>query len=88
VAARRSWTRWWKIAIATAVLLLVAASYAFYARSRPVLTDRDVIVLSDFVNTTGETVFDGTLKRALAMQFEQSPFLSLYPDEGSEKRCV
>jgi hypothetical protein len=37
------------------------------------LTERDSIVLADFVNTTGETVFDGTLKQALAVQLEQSP---------------
>jgi serine/threonine protein kinase/Flp pilus assembly protein TadD len=80
--ARRSWMRWWKVALPVVVLVPLAVAYALYARSRPVLTDRDVIVLSEFVNTTGDPVFDDTLKRALAMQLEQSPFLSLFPDEG------
>jgi serine/threonine protein kinase/tetratricopeptide (TPR) repeat protein len=67
---------------ATAMVALAAGAYAWHARSRPILTDRDVILLADFANTTGDPVFDGTLKRALAMQLEQSPFLSLYSDEG------
>ena len=45
------------------------------------LTDKDVLVLADFANTTGDTVFDGTLRQGLAVQLEQSPFLSIIPDE-------
>ena len=44
------------------------------------LTDKDSILLSDFVNTTGDPVFDGTLKQALAVQLEQSPYLNLVPE--------
>jgi hypothetical protein len=43
----------------------------------PKLTDKDKIVLADFTNTTGDPVFDGTLRQGLAVQLEQSPFLSL-----------
>src|SRR3546814_2762921 len=47
----------------------------------PALTERDTILVADFVNTTGDPVFDGTLKHALAVQLEQSPFLNIFPDE-------
>jgi hypothetical protein len=45
------------------------------------LTDRDTIVLGDFTNTTGDPVFDDTLRQGLAVQLQQSPFLSLISDE-------
>jgi eukaryotic-like serine/threonine-protein kinase len=44
------------------------------------LTEKDSIVLADFTNTTGDAVFDGTLKTALQVSLAQSPFLSLVPD--------
>jgi eukaryotic-like serine/threonine-protein kinase len=45
------------------------------------LTDRDTILVADFQNTTGEAVFDGALKVALAVALEQSPFLQVFPDD-------
>ena len=45
------------------------------------LTDKDTIVLADFTNTTGDPVFDGTLRQGLAVQLEQSPFFSLVSEE-------
>jgi len=50
-------------------------------RHAQALTDKDTVLLADFVNTTGEPVFDGTLKQALAVQLGQSPFLNIYPEE-------
>jgi tetratricopeptide (TPR) repeat protein len=47
----------------------------------PVLTERDSILLTDFVNTTGDSVFDGTLKKALAVALGQSPYLNVVSDE-------
>ena len=73
-----------KVAVAIiALLLLVATASAFYLykRSAHALTSRDTILLTDFVNTTGEPVFDGTLKQALAVQLGQTPFLNLFPDD-------
>lgn len=70
--------------IALGVFLLVTASAAtvlFLSRHRRVLTAQDTVVLSDFVNTTGDPVFDGTLRQGLAVQLEQSPFLSLISEE-------
>ena len=69
--------------VATAVLaILVAALGAWYWRSHrtPTLTDKDQLILADFTNQTGDAVFDSTLKEALAIQLEQSPFLLLVSD--------
>ena len=70
----------WKIAIPVAVVLVaVAAGFFFYSRRSAKLTEKDSILLADFVNTTGDSVFDGTLKQALAVQLEQSPYLNILP---------
>ncbi len=65
---------------AAAVLTLSGASY-FYLHRTPKLTEKDTIVLADFTNTTGDPVFDGTLRQAMAVQLEQSPFLSLVSEQ-------
>jgi tetratricopeptide (TPR) repeat protein len=73
-----------KIAVAlTALVVLVAVSAGVYflRNRKPTFTDKDTILLTDFVNTTGEPVFDGTLKQALAVQLGQTPFLNLFPDD-------
>jgi eukaryotic-like serine/threonine-protein kinase len=69
------------IAAAAAVLTALVVAGVFYFRSRPVsaLTEKDTVVLADFANTTGDPVFDGTLKQALAVDLEQSPFLRVVP---------
>src|SRR4029077_8837512 len=54
--------------------------YFVFARRTVALTDKDTILISDFVNTTGDGVFDGTLKQGLAVQLGQSPYLNLFPD--------
>ena len=64
-----------------AVILLGAVSMFYFVRGTPALTDKDTVLLTDFVNTTGEQVFDGTLKQALAVQLGQSPYLNIFPDE-------
>jgi eukaryotic-like serine/threonine-protein kinase len=79
--------RWKTIApaVAVAALALTAAGYFYLHHRTPKLTDRDTIVLGDFTNTTGDPVFDGTLRQGLAVQLEQSPFLSLVSDERIQK---
>ena len=62
------------------MLALFAAAY-FYFQPAPRLTDKDMIVLADFTNRTGDPVFDETLRQGLAVQLEQSPFLSLVSDQ-------
>jgi eukaryotic-like serine/threonine-protein kinase len=72
----------WKVAIrAVLALVLLTVGGYFYFHRRPKLTDRDTIVLSEFDNTTGDPVFDGTLRQGLSVELEQSPFLSVVTDE-------
>ena len=73
--------RWKVIFPAAAVVLALAVAGYFYLHRAPKLTDRDTLVLADFTNTTGDPVFDGTLRRGLAVELEQSPFLSLVSDQ-------
>jgi eukaryotic-like serine/threonine-protein kinase len=63
-------------------LAVVALAAAFFSmRQGRALTERDTILLTDFVNTTADPVFDGTLKKALAVDLGQSPYLNVYPDQ-------
>jgi len=67
---------------ATAIALSLVATLAYvYLHRKPKLTDKDTIVVADFTNTTGDAVFDDTLRQGLAVQLEQSPFLSLISEE-------
>jgi serine/threonine protein kinase/Flp pilus assembly protein TadD len=73
----------WKTpAVAAAVLIaaLIGGGLFFRSRRASALTEKDTVVLADFLNTTGDAVFDGTLKQALAVQLEQSPYLNLLPE--------
>jgi eukaryotic-like serine/threonine-protein kinase len=62
-----------------AVTLWSVDSYVRRQRSRR-LSETDTVVLADFANTTGESVFDGSLRQALSMQLQQSPFLNVLSD--------
>jgi serine/threonine protein kinase/Flp pilus assembly protein TadD len=64
-----------------AVIVVAAVSAYFYFHRQPVLTDKDTILLADFVNRTGDDVFDDALKQALAIQLEQSPFFNIFPED-------
>jgi DNA-binding winged helix-turn-helix (wHTH) protein/tetratricopeptide (TPR) repeat protein len=79
---RSVWRQYVKIvppALLLVTLSVVLAGFR-YLRPRPALTDKDVIVLADLDNRTGEPVFNNTLRTALAIDLEQSPFLSVLPD--------
>ena len=79
VAGRRHW----KVLVPAAVVLVAAAIAGAYLRSRQTthrLTDKDTIVLADFANSTGDAVFDDTLKTALSVALNQSPFLNVLPE--------
>ncbi|HWO02728.1 MAG TPA: protein kinase [Blastocatellia bacterium] len=79
-----------KLTAALAVVTLAAvAAYWYFGGSAtpagPALTDKDTILLADFVNTTGDVVFDGTLKQGLVVQLEQSPYLNIFPEERARE---
>jgi len=69
------------IGVAVVAIGLAISGWLFFSRKAHALTDKDTIVLADFTNTTGDTVFDGTLRQGLSVQLEQSPFLSIIPDQ-------
>jgi tetratricopeptide (TPR) repeat protein len=81
-ATTRGARRWIALgAAAVVVVALAVAGWLYNARRAHALSEKDTIVLADFTNTTGDAVFDGALKEALAVQLEQSPFLNIFPEE-------
>jgi len=66
---------------AAAVVALIAGGLYYRAQGAKPLTEKDTVVLADFTNTTGDTVFDGTLRQGLAAQLEQSPYLNIVSDD-------
>ena len=66
--------------VAALALLVIGAGLLWHTQRSETLTDKDMIVLTDFVNTTGDPVFDDTLKQGLRVQLEQSPFLNILSD--------
>jgi tetratricopeptide (TPR) repeat protein len=70
----------WMTAAGVTIVAAVLAAYFFFRPSAR-LTEKDTIILADFANTTGDPVFDGTLRQGLAVELEQSPFLSLISDQ-------
>ena len=77
----------WRTALTVLLLALLVAGGLYY-RSRQqskLLTERDTIVLTDFANSTGDAIFDDTLKTALSISLHQSPFLNLLPDSEVTK---
>ena len=72
---------WGWISVAVILLVAAAATFRFFWHRATVLSDKDTVVLADFANSTGDSVFDGTLRQGMAVQLEQSPFLSLISDQ-------
>jgi len=81
-------TPWRVVVPAVVILVAVLIAGSLYWRSRSgtsvtkstALTEKDTVVLADFTNSTGDPVFDGTLKQALGVDLEQSPFLNILSD--------
>jgi len=81
-ANSRVMSRWWKpVATAAVAAAAVIVAAFLYASRTPAFNERDPVVISDFANTTGEAVFDDTLKEALEVQLRQSPYLSVLPEQ-------
>jgi DNA-binding winged helix-turn-helix (wHTH) protein/Tfp pilus assembly protein PilF len=76
--------RRWKIVVPVSLLLVagfLAGGLIWHWRQARHLTEKDTIVLGDFANSTGDAVFDGTLRQGFSVELEQSPFLSLVSEE-------
>jgi serine/threonine protein kinase/tetratricopeptide (TPR) repeat protein len=72
----------WKIAVPVMTVVLLIAGGLYYRSHRSkLLTDKDTVVLADFANSTGDRIFDDTLKTALTVSLRQSPFLNLLSDD-------
>jgi len=71
--------------LGAAVCLIAIAGFILYQRRAHAITEKDSILVTDFVNTTGDSVFDGTLKKALAVDLQQSPFLNVVPEQQVQK---
>jgi eukaryotic-like serine/threonine-protein kinase len=83
VASQAAGGKLWPTIAGLALLaLLIVGGVLYYRNSRASakLTNADTVVLADFTNTTGDAVFDGTLRQGLSSQLEQSPFLNLLSD--------
>jgi eukaryotic-like serine/threonine-protein kinase len=78
---------WKTVAVAAAVVVAAAVGGGLYYRSHHTkpLTEKDTIVLADFANSTGDAVFDDTLKVALGVALNQSPFLNVLPENKVEE---
>jgi len=74
-------TRTLSLSVAVVALALLGAGLYWRSRQNRPLTEKDTVVLADFTNTTGDPVFDETLKQGLRVQLEQSPFLNILSDE-------
>jgi tetratricopeptide (TPR) repeat protein/predicted Ser/Thr protein kinase len=78
-APKSTWFRW---AGATVVAVgLAVGGWFFHTSKAHALTEKDTVVLGDFTNTTGDPVFDGTLRQGLGVQLEQSPYVSLITEQ-------
>ncbi len=69
------------IAGALVIAALLAGGLFFFTHRAPAMTEKDSILVTDFTNTTGDAVFDGTLKKAIAVDLAQTPFLNVVPDQ-------
>lgn len=80
--AQKARLKWLPLASAGVIAVVLAVSVWWWLPSRRpgMLTDKDTVILADFENTTGDAVFDGTIRQGLSVQLEQSPFLRLVSD--------
>ena len=74
----------WVIPVLVVALVALGLGLVFIKRSRA-LTEKDAILITDFVNTTADPVFDGTLKKALAVDLGQSPYLNVFPEQKARQ---
>jgi tetratricopeptide (TPR) repeat protein len=76
---RHTWTY---VVSGLVAVVLASLGFVYYnQRHHAVMGEKDAILVTDFVNTTADPVFDGTLKKALAVDLDQSPYLNVFPDQ-------
>jgi serine/threonine protein kinase/tetratricopeptide (TPR) repeat protein len=75
----------WPIAAAALILIGAAVWYFGFRRTAPPLTEKDTVLVADFANTTGDAVFDDALRQAVAVQLQQSPFITLLSDQRIQR---
>src|SRR5216684_1095953 len=85
VVTRASAGKKWPWLAVPAMLAAVVIGGFLYTHRARALTEKDSILLTEFINTTGDAAFDGTLKQALAVQLEQSPYLNIVPESRIQK---
>jgi tetratricopeptide (TPR) repeat protein len=77
--------QWFKrhkmIGALAALAVLLGSSFGVFFAAKPYLNEKDTVLVADFINNTGDEVFDIALKHALSVQLAQSPFLNLFTDE-------
>lgn len=73
------------LALAAMVLTVAGAAVYWYLHRPPALKAKDSVVLADFANSTGDPIFDGTLRQGLAFALEQSPYLSIEDDAKTQR---
>jgi eukaryotic-like serine/threonine-protein kinase len=83
VQQRRRWPLF--TAIGAILVVAIAVGAYFYMHRRPMLTAKDSIVLADFVNTTGDSVFDDSLSEALAAELAESPYLNVVSNSSVQQ---
>jgi serine/threonine protein kinase/predicted Zn-dependent protease len=77
---------WWQLAaIASVAVVLTGVALLFFRSRAPPLADTDRVLVSDFLNTTGEPIFDGTLRQAVAVKLAESPYFTLVPESEIKK---
>jgi serine/threonine protein kinase/tetratricopeptide (TPR) repeat protein len=82
-APSAAWRAWW-IAAPLATVAVIAAVLWLRSAQTPALANRDTVVIADFVNRTGDTMFDDTLNEALGVQLRQSPFLNVLNEQQQQ----
>jgi eukaryotic-like serine/threonine-protein kinase len=90
LSVRSAWSpaRWTLIVGAAVVMAACVSGYLYLRKSTPDRANfgnKDKIILADFLNKTGDSVFDDTLRQGLRVQLEQSPFLTLVSDERMQQ---
>jgi DNA-binding winged helix-turn-helix (wHTH) protein/tetratricopeptide (TPR) repeat protein len=85
-ASRSQRLLWWTVACAVTLVLGMVLTWHLYSRRERRLTEKDTIIVADFMNSTGDPVFDDTLRQGLRVQLEQSPFLNVLSEQKVDEQ--